>query len=181
MKIGRFWSVGIGSGLFIRKTPQNSLQKEGNTDVKRGTRAILPRNLTPTPGVLCAQLERLKVAYQKRPPRVYKANIIFRHDNSRAHGLTIIVRWATVGPTPYLSNLPLSDFHLFGSLDHNLKGKEVYSEGAICKSSKFYKKGILLVANRWRCNKPRRKICIRLKNRNTFSPNISRRYFFSNF
>jgi transposase len=88
---------------------------------------LLERNLTVTAERYCQQLRRLVEAIQqKRPGR--RHGMILQNDNARPHAANMTkaaiqeLDWEILPHPPYSPDLAPSDYRLFRSLSHNLRG-----------------------------------------------------------
>ena len=121
---------------------------------------LLPKNCTITADLYCEQLDRLAAKLKGKQDKVY-----FLHDNARPHVARVTrekilaLRWITIPYPPYSSDLSPSDYHLFRSLYHQLKGKKYDDEDHLKadlqdffddKSEGFYHRGIMELPDRWR-------------------------------
>ena len=91
---------------------------------------LLPNNQTVTGDLYAQQLERLKQAIlQKQPALVNRRGVILLHDNARPHVSKIVqekikeFQWEILPHPPYSPDIAPSDYHLFLSLQNNLRQK----------------------------------------------------------
>jgi [histone H3]-lysine36 N-dimethyltransferase SETMAR len=80
-------------------------------------------------------MDALDLALKERRPQPGKDNVIvFQHDNARPHIEAITndqieaLEWKKLPHPPYSPDLVPSDYHLFRSLQHFLKGKSFNNE-----------------------------------------------------
>ena len=110
------------------------------------------------------QLERVKEAMAENRPHRSSKDVLFLHDNARPHASKVTKKklrelgWEVLEHPPYSPDLAPSDYHLFRSLQHYLKGKqfrrmEEISENISAffalKPTGFYVKGIARLQERW--------------------------------
>ena len=77
--------------------------------------------------VYCEQIDKFKkeIEKKKRPELVNRRGVIFHHDNPRPHTFLKTqeklseLDWDVLLHPPYSSDLTLSDYHLFRSLEHH--------------------------------------------------------------
>ena len=73
-------------------------------------------------------LKKLKARIQRVQPALEMSKVLLQHDNARphtslkTHEVISSFGWKTISHPPYLPDLALSDFHLFGPLKENLRG-----------------------------------------------------------
>ena len=91
------------------------------------------------------------------------SKVLLQHDNARPHAASThevisSFDWTTISHSPYLPELTLSDFHLFGPLKESLRGWHFSSDEEVktavrkwlkTKSIKFYNKEICSLIKRW--------------------------------
>ena len=95
---------------------------------------LLLENWTIHSNKYCSQLDELKaVLSEKRPEWVNRKRIIFHQDNTRLH-VSLMTRqnllqlgWEVLIHPPYSPDIAPSHFHLFGSLQNSLNGKNFNS------------------------------------------------------
>jgi [histone H3]-lysine36 N-dimethyltransferase SETMAR len=118
-----------------------------------------------TADIYCKQLDRMSAKLKiKRPRLVNKNQVILLHDNARPHTAQktrqkIKELGYEILPHPaYSPDIAPSDYYLFRSLQHHLKGQRFASIEAIKKTIKdffdkkditFYRKGIEDLVNKW--------------------------------
>ena len=114
--------------------------------------------------VYSAQLERVKQAMIENRPHRNNKDVLFLHDNARPHASKVTKKklrelgWEVLEHPPYSPDLAPSDYHLFRSLQHNLRGKQFRTVEEIrenisaffaSKPTGFYVKGIARLQERW--------------------------------
>lgn len=126
---------------------------------------MLNMGQTVTAEIYCQQLDRLRQALnKKRPALLNRKGIILHGDNARPHVAKITHEkitefgWELLPHPPYSPDIAPSDFHLFRSMQHFLKGREFKDKGAIekaledffgSKNEKFFRDGIECLPQRW--------------------------------
>ena len=127
---------------------------------------LLPPGQTITSDLYSNQLRRLHEALlEKRPQyRSKRLKVIFQHDNARPHTGKTTVRtllelgWEVLPHPAYSPDIAPSDYHLFRSMQHGLKGQSFRNEAEVLdwvdgffasKPSSFYQHGIHLLPERW--------------------------------
>lgn len=120
---------------------------------------LLEDGQTVNSDVYCQQLERVNQALGRR-----RGQVVFLDDNARPHrsrqtnGKISTLRWDRLDHPPYSPDLAPSDFHLFRSLQHFLKGKqfedinqmrEALQEFFDSKDADFYRRGIEKLPEKW--------------------------------
>jgi histone-lysine N-methyltransferase SETMAR len=126
---------------------------------------FLPRNQTINTDLYCEQLDRVQQKLlQKHPSLVNQRGVCFQQDNARPHvsarSLTKIseLNWELLPHPPYSPDLAPSDYHLFRSLEHFLRGKKLSCPDEIkqevenfiaSKQEDFFKQGIEKLVGRW--------------------------------
>lgn len=123
---------------------------------------FLPQNTTVTAEVYCEQLERVKYALARKFPNLTRVK--FLHDNARPHVARITVQklsefgWEILPHPPYSPDLAPTDFHLFLSLQNNMRGKILHTSDEVksevirffeSKGNDFYTDGIRKLSGRW--------------------------------
>ena len=91
--------------------------------------------------------------------------VFLQHDNSRPHTSIKTWKaitsfgWTTVPHLPYSPALPPSDYHLFGAIKEELRGKHYADDEEVKKAARnwlcsqpheFYKAGIHALIQRWK-------------------------------
>lgn len=124
---------------------------------------LLPRNVNVTAAFYCEQLQRLSAEIHRMRPQL--GQVRFLHDNARPHTALITrdtllkLGWEVLPHPPYSPDLAPSDYHLFRSLQHFLKGKVYENDDMIENDMRaffeghppsFYADGIRQLPNRWR-------------------------------
>jgi histone-lysine N-methyltransferase SETMAR len=124
---------------------------------------VLPEKHTITGRSYADQLQRLANQIEIKRPRHGK--IYFQHDNARPHTAKVVEKkletlgWEKVTHPPYSTDLAPSDYHLFRSLQHDLKKQQFNNEDALktylhrffdSKTKEFYSRGIRDLPRRWR-------------------------------
>ena len=119
---------------------------------------LLPRGQTVNSEVYCAQLDRVQAELQRRG--INPARVCFQNDNARPHVSRRTqakfeeLGWDVLKHPPYSPDVAPSDYHLFRSLEHFLRGKRftkdedvqtALSEFFDQKSPAFYRRGIFFV------------------------------------
>lgn len=110
--------------------------------------------------VYCRQLDELN----QRLDRRRRAQVVFLDDNAKPHRSKLTnakireLGWDRVDHPPYSPDLAPSDFHLFRSLQHFLKGKrfenfdkmaEAVKEFFDSKDAEFYRRRIMKLPEKW--------------------------------
>lgn len=123
---------------------------------------LLPSGQTVTSDVYCAQLQRVQAQLHQKG--INPARICFLQDNARPHvsnqTLTNLkeLGWEILRHPPYSPDIAPSDYHLFRSLEHHLRGhrfnndndvKPILADFFERKSPEFYNRGISMVKPRW--------------------------------
>ncbi len=121
-------------------------------------------NARITAQVYSEQLERVKEAMILNRPHRKNTDVLFLHDNARPHTARLTQQkirdlgWEVLPHPPYSPDLAPSDYHLFRSLQHFLRGKQYGSVQEISqdisrfftsKPAGFYVKGISRLQERW--------------------------------
>lgn len=120
---------------------------------------------TVTAAVYCEQLERMNEKLKvKRPDLVNRKGVILLHDNARPHKAVVTrekiahLNFEVLNHPPYSPDLAPSDFYLFRSLEHTLRGKKFNNVKEVenflnsyfsSKTSNFFKRGIEKLPERW--------------------------------
>ncbi|GFW98500.1 histone-lysine N-methyltransferase SETMAR [Trichonephila clavipes] len=126
---------------------------------------LLPTGQTVTVDLYSQQLERIQQAlHQKEPTLVNRKGVLLLHDNARLHVVRVArntiqrLGWETLCHPPYSPDLAPSYYHLFHSLDNNLRGKSFTNEADVRQTltdifashtPELYRKGIEQLATRW--------------------------------
>ena len=123
---------------------------------------LLPDRHTITGRSYAAQLQRLAVELEKKRP--WRQKIYFHHDNTTQHVASRVknkleqLGWETIPHPPYSPDLAPSDYHLFRSLQHDLKSRRFQNEEGLktylkdffdSKSPAFYARCIRDLPRRW--------------------------------
>ena len=121
---------------------------------------LLPNDCTITADLYCQQLDRVAEKLKGKQDRIY-----YLHDKARLHNAKstceklLKLGWITIPHPPYSPDLAPTDYHLFRSLSHYLRGKKFDDENDVKmdianffgqKSQDFYERGILSLPERWR-------------------------------
>lgn len=124
---------------------------------------LLPRGQTINSEVYCNQLDRVQTALQNMgiDPR----RIRFQQDNARPHVSRQTrqkleeLGWDVIKHPPYSPDAAPSDYHLFRSLEHFMRGRRFTENGQVQQAMQnfldqkpraFYRRGISLLRPRWR-------------------------------
>lgn len=126
---------------------------------------LLEPGQTVTAAVYCEQLEQMKTKLiKKRSVLVHNQRRILQHDNARPHAAKVTqekIRELELEVLPhpsYSPDLAPSDYHLFRSLEHSLRGKKFTNSGEVKrhldkffneKPKDFFKNGIEKLPLRW--------------------------------
>lgn len=113
----------------------------------------------------CGQLDTLKsVLAKKRPALINRKGVILLHDNAKPHTSKMTqlkikeLEFEVLQHPPYSPDIAPSDYYLFRSLEHFLRGKSYksledmkldLSKYFVEKEVKFYSDGIHSLENRW--------------------------------
>ncbi|GFY01708.1 histone-lysine N-methyltransferase SETMAR [Trichonephila clavipes] len=111
------------------------------------------------------QLNKLNDALQqKRSELINRKGVVFHQDNARPHTSLVTrqkllqLKWDTMPHPPYSPDLAPLECYLFRSLQNFLDGKTFTSNEEVknhlnqffaSKDQKFYKRGIMLLPERW--------------------------------
>jgi len=124
---------------------------------------LLPDNTTVNSDLYCQQLNNLACALKQKRP--FKDNILFLHDNARAHTAKktsqklLQLGWEVISHPPYSPDISPSDYYLFKILKQHLREKSFNDRGHLkeelddffsSKSTEFYSHGIQMLPDRWR-------------------------------
>ena len=124
---------------------------------------LLPRGQTINSEVYCNQLDRVQAKLQLLG--VNPARVCFQQDNARPHvskrtcAKVKELGWEVLKHPAYSPDAAPSDYHLFRSLEHFLRGRRFTNDVDIeqCmtdffaqKTPQFYRRGIFLLQSRWR-------------------------------
>ena len=126
---------------------------------------VLEQGQTVDGPYYCQQLDQLHHRMiTDRPALVNRKGVILHHDNARPHtaGITQLkiasLGWEVLPHPPYSPDIAPSDYHLFRTLEHFLRGKSIADRDAIraalsgffaSKGPSFYEKGIKDLVRRW--------------------------------
>lgn len=120
---------------------------------------LLEQGQTVNSEVYCRQLDQLNQRLNRR-----RAQVVFLDDNAKPHRSRVTnakiqeLGWDRLDHPPYSPDLAPSDFHLFRSLQHCLKGKrfdsidemqESLEEFFDSKDAEFYRRGIMKLPEKW--------------------------------
>lgn len=123
---------------------------------------LLPEKTTINGTSYCVQLAKLAAQVERKRPRHGK--IFFQHDNARPHVAEVVqtklaeLNWELLPHPPYSPDIAPSDFHLFRSMDNNLRTRHFKSETVLrkhiqdffdSKPREFYARGIRDLPRRW--------------------------------
>ena len=93
------------------------------------------------------------------------SRIFFHQDIARPHTAQLMVAninelgWTKLQQPPYSPDIAQSDYHLFRSMDHFLRGRRFTEDGQVraaledffsSKPTKFYTDGIRLIREKWK-------------------------------
>ena len=82
------------------------------------------------------------------------SKVLLQHDNARPHNslktceVISSFGWTTISHPPYLPDLALSDFYLFGPSDEEVKNEEVNRKWLKMQPIEFYNKEICALVKR---------------------------------
>lgn len=126
---------------------------------------LLDMNQGITADIYCEQLDRLKSALTtKRPALINRKGVILQQDNARPHTAKVTRQkvmefgWEILPHPPYSPDIAPSDYYLFKSLEHFLRGKEFKDKNEIqtslsdfflSKPKQLYQNGIESLVKRW--------------------------------
>ena len=126
---------------------------------------LLPKGQSINAKFYCSQLTRVQKALKKcYPAIVNRSQVLLLQDNAKPHTAKIIQKkikalgWEALPHPPYSPDLAPSDYHLFRSLEHFLRGREFTEVDEVkkaledffaSKNQAFYKRGIELLGERW--------------------------------
>lgn len=120
---------------------------------------LLPNGQTITAAVYCEQLERVR-----RKLRDRRIPVVLLHDNAKPHTARLTrdkladMAWEVLPHPPYSPDISPTDFHLFRSLEHWIRGQKFTNREDIeaslaeffaSKSRAWYARGINLLEERW--------------------------------
>lgn len=122
----------------------------------------MPRGQTINSEVYCAQLDCVQAALNAQG--VNTSRVYFQQDNARPHVSRRTLEklqelgWEVLKHPPYSPDAAPSDYHLFRSLEHFLRGR-CFTEDAQVeqtleeffeeKTVEFYRRGIYMLQPRW--------------------------------
>ena len=111
------------------------------------------------------KLKKLKARIRRVRPALEMSKVLLQHGNARPH-TSLKIRevvssfgWTTISHPPYSPNLAPSDFHLFGLLKENLRGRRFSSDKEVktavrkwlkMQSVEIYNEGIFALIKRWK-------------------------------
>jgi len=120
---------------------------------------------TITADVYCEQLDRLHEKLRlKRPALVNRKGVILQQDNARPHSAKRTqekirqLGWEVLSHHPYSPDMAPSDYHLFRSMEHNLRNRTFGNVEDVnssltnffaSKDCNFFKTGIYNLEERW--------------------------------
>ena len=126
---------------------------------------VLEMGQTVTADLYCRQLDRLSAELKiKRPSLVNREKVILLHDNAKPHTAKVTLKkikelkYEVLPHPPYSCDIAPSDYHLFRSLQHHLKGKKYADNEGIKndldqffakKEPSFFSKGIEDLVTKW--------------------------------
>ena len=126
---------------------------------------LVEKDQTITAETYCAQLDRVQAKLRSPGLSVLsRSGVSFLHDNARPHVAQQTqakineLGWELVTHPPYSPDLAPSDYHLFRSLEHSLRGKRFINVDQVkkhlsqyfaSKSKSFYQRGIYLLPEKW--------------------------------
>lgn len=155
----------LSPGQFPSSTPKKDFRQEKRLLCVFWDRRhvihweLLEKGQTVNAELYCEQLTRLK-----RKMRNRKGPVILLHDNARPHTARLTRRrldefgWEVLDHPPYSPDLAPSDYHLFRSLEHFLRGKLFKNVNEMrlsltqffdSKDRAFYRRGIYLLTDKW--------------------------------
>lgn len=124
---------------------------------------LLPLGQAITANLYCAQLDKVQQKLVEKG--VHTSRIFFHQDNARPHtALQTVAKieelgWTKINQPPYSPDIAPSDYHLFRSMDHFLRGRRFTEVDEVraalvdffaSKPTKFYADGILSMREKWK-------------------------------
>jgi len=124
---------------------------------------LLSRGQTITANHYCQQLDKVQQKLVEKG--VYTSRIFFHQDNARPHTARQTLAkieelgWTKINQPPYSPDIAPSDYHLFRSMEHFLRGRRFTEDGQVraalddffkSKSTKFYTDGIRSMREKWK-------------------------------
>ena len=109
-------------------------------------------------------LQKLRHAIKSKRPGMLADGIILLHDNARPHTANLVrdklqrFGWKTLQHPPYSPDLSPCDFHIFGDLKKDIRGRRFHSDEEVQewvrlwirqRPTSFYKTGIDRLVSQW--------------------------------
>lgn len=158
-------NVWLSPGQPSPSTPVKDFRKEKRMVIvfwgRRGVIhwELLEKGQSMTAVLYCQILDRVKQKLRNR-----RISVILLHDNAKPHTAKITkkwledVGWEVLEHPPYSPDLAPSDYHLFRSMEHFLRGKKFRNVDEIeenlqnffdSKRREFYRSGIYMLPDMW--------------------------------
>ncbi|GFO10282.1 histone-lysine N-methyltransferase SETMAR [Plakobranchus ocellatus] len=112
----------------------------------------------------CETFDRLRHAVRRKRPGLLRSGVVLQHDNATPHtakrtkeGLERL-RWDIIPHPAHSPDLALSEFYLFGPLEHHLGGKKFEDEDKLIGKvrdwfskldANFFTQNIYSLLSRW--------------------------------
>jgi histone-lysine N-methyltransferase SETMAR len=126
---------------------------------------MIPNGRSITAALYCQQLDRVQESLRLNYPALVSRNqVVFLQDNAKPHTALLTkakldeLGWEVLSHPPYSPDLAPSDYHLFRSMEHFLRGREFEDIDQVetacqeffnSKEPIFYRRGIELSGQRW--------------------------------
>lgn len=128
---------------------------------------LLRRGQTVNTDLYCSQLERAHAALRNlRPALVNRKQVLYIQDNATPHKskrttqkIQSELGWELLNHPAYSPDLAPSDYHLFRSIEHFLRGRRFNDDGQVeiavrqffeSKPDQWYRRGIELLLEKWK-------------------------------